>query len=68
MKTKYAVAIMSGENETILGVFNTKSEADSYGYANKIPHSAGLQYCFASKFSRGVPVGTNIRIYNYYNV
>ena len=68
MKTKYAVAIMSGEDETILGIFNTKAEADDYGYSNRIPHSAGLQYCFASKFSRGVPVGNSIRIYNYYNV
>ena len=68
MKTKYAVAIMSGEDETILGIFNTKSEADDFGYANKIPHSAGLQYCFASKFSGGIPVGNSIRIYNYYNV
>lgn len=68
MKMKYAVAIMSGEEETILGVFNTKDEADKYGYANKLPHSKGLQYCFASKFSGGVPVGNNIKIYNYYNI
>ena len=68
MKIKYAVAIMSGEDETILGVFNTKDEADRFGYANKIPHSAGLQYCFASKFSGRVPVGNSIEIYNYYNV
>ena len=68
MKTKFAVAIMSGEEETILGIFNTKAEADKYGYSNKLPHSAGLQYCFASKFSRGVPVGNSIEIYNYYNV
>ena len=68
MKIKYAVAIMSGEDETILGIFNTKAEADNYGYANKLPHSAGLQYCFASKFSGTNPVGNNIKIYNYYNV
>ena len=68
MKTKYAVAIMSGENETILRVFNTKDEADKYGYENPLPHSVGLQYCFASKFSGRVPVGNDIKIYNYYNV
>ncbi len=68
MKMKYAVAIMSGEDETILGIFNTKDEADRYGYENTLPHSAGLQYCFASKFSQGVPVGNSIKIYNYYNV
>ena len=68
MKIKYAVALMSGEVETILGIFNTKAEADSFGYSNKLPHSRGLQYCFASKFSKGVPVGNSIRIYDYYNV
>ena len=68
MKMKYAVAIMSGEDETILGIFNTKDEADKYGYENKLPHSAGLQYCFASKFSGNVPIGNSIKIYNYYNV
>jgi hypothetical protein len=68
MKIKYAVAIMTGEDETILGIFNTKAEADKYGYENKLPHSAGLQYCFASKFCGGVPIGNSIKIYNYYNV
>ena len=68
MKMKYAVAIISGEDETILGIFNTKDEADKYGYENKLPHSAGLQYCFASKFSGGVPTGNSIKIYDYYNV
>lgn len=68
MKTKYAVALMSGEEETILGVFNTKAEADNFGYNNKIPHNAGLQYCFASKFYKGAPIGNSIEIYNYYNV
>ncbi len=68
MKTKYAVALMSGREERILGIFNTKDEADNYGYGNIIPHSAGLQYCFASKFSKGVPVGNSIKIYSYYNV
>ena len=68
MKVKYAVALMCGEEETILGVFNTKDEADRFGYNNKIPHTSGLQYCFASKFSNGNPVGNSIEIYNYYNV
>ena len=68
MKTKFAVALMSGEKETILGIFNTKDEADNFGYTNKLPHSDGLQYCFSSKFCKGVPFGNSIRIYNYYNV
>ena len=68
MKTKYAVALMSGEKETILGIFNTKDEADNFGYQNKFPHSRGLQYCFSSRFSGNLPVGNSIKIYNYYNV
>ena len=68
MKVKYAVALMKGEEETILGVFNTKAEADAFGNNNKLPHSMGLQYCFASRFSKGVPVGNSISVYNFYNV
>ena len=68
MKMKYAVAVMNGEEETILGIFKTKEEADNYGNHNRLPHTLGLQYCFASAFSKGVPVGNNIKIYNYYNV
>ena len=68
MKIKYAVAVMNGEEETILGIFNTKDEADYYGTHNRVPHSAGLQYCFASKFSKGRPIGNSIEVYNYYNV
>ena len=68
MNVKYAVAVMNGEEETILGVFDTKEEADNYGTHNRVPHSAGLQYCFASKFRGGVPIGNSVSIYNYYNV
>ena len=68
MKIKYAVALMKGEEETILGIFNTKAEADDFGKENKLPHSMGLQYCFAARFVKGVPVGNNISVYNYYNV
>lgn len=68
MKMKYAVALMRGEDETILGIFNTKAEADLYGRSNRISHTVGLQYCFASRFINGVPVGKNIKIYNFYNV
>lgn len=68
MRMKYAVALMKGEEETILGIFNTKEEADRYGNSNRISHTVGLQYCYASKFSDGMPVGNNIKVYNYYNV
>ena len=67
-RMKYAVALMKGSEEKILGVFNTKDEADAYGKSNVIPHSNGLQYCFASTFTKGIPSGNNIKIYNYYNV
>ena len=68
MRKKFAVAIINEENETILGVFNTKEEADVYGMNNKIPHAAGLQYCFCAPFSNGMPIGNTRSIYNYYNV
>lgn len=68
MKIKYAVALVKGENESILGVFNTKEEADNFGYTTRIPKEAGLHYCFSAPFSKGKPVGRNIKVYNYYNV
>ena len=68
MKTKFAVALMKGESEAILGVFNTKEEADRFGEGTRIPREAGIHYCFSAPFSKGRPVGNNIKIYNYYNV
>ena len=68
MKLKYAVALMKGGNESILGIFNTKEEADYFGEANKMPKEAGLHYCFAAPFSKGRPVGRNIKVYSYYNI
>lgn len=67
MKCKYAVALLKGGEEKILGIFNTKAEADSFGKNNKLPHEAGLQYCFAAHFSGNVPTGA-VKIYDYYNV
>ena len=68
MKLKYAVALMKGGNESILGIFNTKEEADQFGKCNKMPREAGLEYCFSSAFTKGKPVGKNIKVYSYYNV
>ena len=68
MKKKYAVALMKGDVEVILGIFNTKAEADRFGTQNPVPHAAGLQYCFSSRFAKGRPVGRNITVYDYYNV
>ena len=67
MKTKFAVALMKGENEAILGVFNTKAEADKFGESARIPREAGLHYCFSAPFAKGRPVGRSIKVYNYYN-
>ncbi len=67
MKLKYAVALMCEGNESILGIFNTKEEADRFGESRKMPSEAGLCYCFASRFSAGKPQGKNIKVYNYYN-
>ena len=68
MKRKFAVALMKGESEAILGVFNTKEEADRFGSEARIPREAGLHYCFSAPFAKGRPVGNSIKIYNYYNV
>ena len=67
MSYKYAVAIMKNGNERILGVFETRAEADEYGYNNTLPQEEGLQYCFASSFIGNNPCGDNISIYSTYN-
>ena len=68
MNTKYFVALIKGDEEKILGVFNTREEADRYGKTNVLPHDMGLQYCFCAKAKNNIPVKNNIRIYSYYNV
>ena len=68
MDIKFAVALMCGEEETILGVFNTREEADEYGRRNVLPHTSGLEYCFSSRFQGMTPVGDSIEIYSFYNV
>ena len=68
MALKYAVAIIKGDNEKILGLFDTKEEADEFGMSNKLPREEGLQYCYSTLFSRGgIPKGNQIRVYTYYN-
>lgn len=67
MEYKYAVALINGDEERILGIFDTKEDADEFGENNIIPRSMGLQYCFSSLFTqKGKPRG-GIRIYDYYN-
>jgi hypothetical protein len=67
MEYKYAVALLCRGEEKILGVFDTKEDADEFGRSNVVPNEAGLQYCFSSLFTRtGLPRG-DMRIYDYYN-
>ena len=68
MEYKYAVALLKGDDETIMGIFDTKEEADAFGKRHTVSHDEGLQYCFASMFLAGEPHGNNMRIYDYYNV
>ena len=68
MEFKYAVALLKNDDEKIMAIFDTKEEADAYGFENKVSHEEGLQYCFASMFLAGKPQGDNVRIYDYYNV
>ena len=68
MEYKFAVALMNGDDERIMGIFDTKEEADLFGTTNTVPYGFGLQYCFSSFFLDGEPAGRDMRIYNYYNV
>ena len=67
MELKYAVAILKGDIEKILGLFDTKEEADRFGTENPISHDEGLQYCLSTFFKGSVPAGDSIKIYSYYN-
>lgn len=68
MKTvKYAVAVLKGENETILGVFTKERDADEFARQNRLPRDAGLHYCFSCAFKGKEPLGNSIRIHSYYN-
>ena len=67
MEYKYAVALLSHGEEKIMGIFDTKEDADEFGRNNVVPHEVGLQFCFSSMFTRtGIPRG-DMRIYDYYN-
>lgn len=68
MEYKYAVALLKGDEEKIMAIFDTKEEADTFGITNRVPHELGLQYCFAANFKAGIPQGNSMSIYSYYNV
>ena len=67
MEYKFAVALISGAEEIIMGIFDTKEDADAYGKAHVVPSERGLQYCFSSLFTRNGKPSGDMRIYNYYN-
>ena len=64
---KYAVALISGDEERIMGVFNTRAEADAFGKSNVVPREIGLQMCYSSLFAGDTPLGNSMSIYCYYN-
>lgn len=67
MEYKYAVALINDGEEEIMGIFDTKEDADEFGRTNTVPYERGLQYCFSSLFTRnGKPRG-DMRIFDYYN-
>ena len=66
MKLKFAVALLKSGEEKILGIFNTKAEADRFGVDNKLPVEAGLQYCFSALFKDDIPT-SDFKVYDYYN-
>lgn len=68
MEMKFAVALLKGDEEKIMGVFDTKKEADEFGMMNPVPHEEGLQYCFSALFFGEELQGNSMSIYNYYNV
>ena len=64
---KYAVALFCGDDEKILGIFDTKAEADEFGRSNLVPAQCGLQLCYSSLFVGETPMGDDMSIYGYYN-
>ncbi len=67
MEYKFAVAVITRGEEQILGLFDTKEDADAYGNTHKVPRERGLQYCYSSLFTRtGIQRG-DIQMYDYYN-
>ena len=67
MEYKYAVALLCEGEEKIMGIFDTKEDADEFGRSNVVSFENGLQFCFSSLFTRtGIPRG-DVRIYDYYN-
>ncbi len=67
MEYKFAVAVITRGEELILGLFDTKEDADEYGNAHIVPRERGLQYCYSSLFTRTGKQRGDIQMYDYYN-
>ena len=67
MEYKFAVALLSHGEERIMGIFDTKEDADEFGRSNPVPREHGLQLCFSSLFTRTGQQRGDIKIYDYYN-
>ena len=52
MEYKYAVALLRHGEEQIMGIFDTKEDADEFSAQNAVPYEVGLQFCFSSLFTR----------------
>lgn len=65
---KYAVILTKGNEETILGLFDTKPEADRFGKTREIPRSKGLVGCsYIEVDEAGNRVNSRERFYGIYN-
>lgn len=67
MEYKFAVALLTAGEEKILGLFDSKEDADEYGRQHKIPRERGLQYCYSSLFTRNGQQRGDMRAYDYYD-
>ena len=67
MEYKYAVAVLRYGEEEIMGLFDTKEDADEYGRAHLVPRERGLQFCYSSLFTRTGKQRGDMKIYDYYN-
>ena len=67
MEYKFAVALLTEGEEKILGLFDSKEDADEYGRQYKIPRERGLHYCYSSLFTRTGQQRGDMKVYDYYN-
>ena len=67
MEYKFAVALLTEGEERILGLFDTKEDADEYGRQHRVPRERGLQYCYSSLFTRTGQQRGDIKVNDYYN-